>query len=146
MARQKYHTISHKAAAELIYSQRVNGRGQIFGVSFERRTDSEDGIRKAGTLETLYGRFNVRKHVKEAGWRHPDGEVRSDWVEGARPAGAPYDRADHQLVCIFITGRKWSQERGGDVFCYRCIPLDSLRWLKLDKIIYRVGRPAPVQH
>lgn len=145
---KKYHTISHTAAAELLYSQRINGRGTIFGVAFDRKTTSRDKRRRKGDLEVLYGRFNVKRHAKTLGqgWIHQDGMIRQQWAEGARPAGAAYDRWEHGLICIWITSRKWSRERGGEVHRYRCIPIARIRWLKLDGRIYRVGTPAPVQH
>ncbi len=145
---RKFHTISHEAAAELLYSQRVNGQGRIFGVAFDRLTKSRDKQRKPGDLEVLYGRFNVKKHAKTLGmgWIHQDGTIRQHWSDGARPAGAAYDRWEKGLICVWVTSRKWSRERGGEVYRYRCIPLRQIRWLKLDGLIYRVGTPAPVQH
>lgn len=151
--KSKFHTISFDAARELIWSQRVNGGGRIFGVSFNRLEDSDDGLRKAGDTETLYCRFNVKKHcvtLQDAkaprnGWMHPDGIVRKGWIEGARPLGAAYDRAEKDCFCVYVVGGKKRHERGGTPG-YRSIKFTSVRWIKLDGIVYKVGTPPPKQH
>lgn len=144
---KKYHTISCKAAQELIWSQRINGRGRIFGVAFDRVTTSKDGKRHKEEMEVLYVRFNVKKHLRTlgCGWIHPDGRVRKGWVEGARPFGAAYDRAEKGCFCIYCVGGRDRSLRGG-MKGYRSIRFDSIKWIKLDGIVYKVGAPPPPQH
>lgn len=139
----KFHTISPAAASELLYSQRVNGRGTIFGLAFRRRSDRRDGSARAGDQEVVFCRFNVRKHLKGGkGWESPDGIITGHWRPGCKPASAAYDRFQHGLVCVFIMSRKTP----GEARVYRSIPLDQLTWVKLDGVIYKIGAPAPVQH
>lgn len=147
MQTNRYHTISISTARELIWSQRVNGRGQFFGVAFNRTQKSKDKQREKGQLEVLYVRFNVKKYCKMigAGWIHPNGYVRKQWVEGARPFGAAYDRAEKGCFCVFcFNGR----DRFGRLnpTGYRSIRFDSLRWIKIDGVVYKVGAPPPPQH
>lgn len=143
MPRTKFHQISHDAARELLWSQRINGGGRIFGVAFDRISGRIDGSADAGRREVVYCRFNVRKHLKslQNAWIHPDGTIRRAWVRGSRPAGAAYDRADKDVMCVYVTSRKTPGDVG-----YRCIHFTSIRWLKLDGITYRVGAPPPPQH
>lgn len=136
----KYHTISHDAASELIWSQRVNGQGRIFAIAFDR---TGDGSSPVGTREVLYVRFNVRRHLAHGadGWIHRDGAVRPWWGAGARPRGSAYDRAQHGCFCVYCVNRRGPGDRG-----YKSIRFESLRWLKLDGVVYRVGAPPPKQH
>lgn len=147
MTIQKFHTINVNAAKQLIWSQRVNGMGRIFGVAFRRVRRSKDKTRNPGDLEVLYVRFNVKKHLAtgvEEGWVHPDGIVRRHWCEGARPSGAAYDRASKGCFCVFAVGGK---NRGNRVPTgYKSIRFDSIRWLKMDGVVYRVGVSPPPQH
>lgn len=147
MPRQKYHTISTGAAKELIWSQRINGAGGIFAVAFLRATSSRDKQRKEGTQEVLYVRFNVRAHLAAGptGWVTPDGARTRYWREGAKPAGAAYDRARRGCFCAYCMGGKDRSRRGG-MRGYKSIRFDSLRWLKIDGIVYKVGAPPPPQH
>lgn len=145
--RRRFHTISTQVARELIWSQRVNGRGKFFGVAFKRLRKSKDKQRNAGQLEVLYVRFNVKKHCKSLGqgWVHPDGFVRKQWVEGAKPFGAAYDRFDKDCFCVFCTNRK---DKVGRVqpLGYKSISFESVTWLKIDEVVFKVGCPPPPQH
>lgn len=147
----KYHTLSTDAARELILSQRVNGRGCIFAIAFTRKTTSQDDRRKKGEQEVVYCRFGVTKHLAagKTGWHHPDGKIRRYWGEGARPAGAAYDRAAKGCCCVYVVGRKGAKERASDpsvLIGYRSISFSSINWLKLDGTIYKVGVTPPAQH
>lgn len=145
--KRRYHTISYQVARELIWSQRVNGNGELFGVAFERAHRSKDKKREPGQLEVMFVRFNVKKHCKTIGqgWVHPDGFVRKHWVEGAKPFGAAYDRFDKDCFCVFCFNRR---EKAGRVepLGFKSIKFESLVWLKIDGIVFKVGDPPPPQH
>jgi len=139
---RKYHTISHSAARELIYSQRVNGRGAIFGIAFRRRTTSDDELRQVESMEVVYARFGVRKGLKHAPATPKPVKGRTGHTV---ITSAAYDRASRDLVGVYVVNRKNRPTRGGDKG-FRSIPLDKIRWLKLDGVTYKVGEAAPVQH
>lgn len=143
----RFHTISHDCARELILDHRVNGGGRFFRVAFERVTTSDDERRRLGELEVFMARFNVKAHLKygKRGWIHPDGSVHKNWVWGARPVGASYDRHEKGVFCCTCVGRRNGVERGGGTG-YRCIRFGSVRWLKLNGVVYKVGEPPPPQH
>ena len=145
--KHRFHTISVQTARELIWSQRINGNGEFFGIAFERVHQSKDKMREPGTMEVLFVRFNVKKHCKSigAGWIHPDGFVRRQWVEGAKPFGAAYDRYDKDCFCVFCTNRLEKEGRI-EPLGYKSIKFKSLKWLKIGTIRYKVGAAAPPQH
>lgn len=131
---KKYFPISMQTARELIWAQRTHGRGCMFGVAFERRTDSRDGDLKQGDIQVVYGRFGVKKHLRS--------RVIEDVVNGTSivvGGGASYDRCNHNLFCFYVMHRQDGRGHG-----YRCIPFDGLRWLKLNGVVYKVGQaPEP---
>lgn len=133
---KKYFPISIATARELIWAQRTHGRGCVFGVAFQRRTDSRDGALQAGDVQVLYGRFGVKKHLRS--------RVIEDVVNGTSlrvsKGSATYDRCSKNLFCFFVMHRQDGRDHG-----YRCIPFDGLRWLKLNGVVYKVGQPPEPQ-
>ena len=130
---KKYFPISMETARELIWAQRTHGRGCIFGVAFERRTKSRDGQLEAGDIQVLYGRFNVKKHLKT---------VHQTVVEGSGfVSSAAYDRCEKNVLCFYVMHRTDGRPCG-----YRSIPFDGIRWLKLNGIVYKVGQAPTPQH
>lgn len=139
-----FKTISPVSARELILAHRVQGWGRTFSVAWIRRTDSKDGKRLANTLECVTGRFGVTRHLQS--------RILAESLEGTGiSAGGPsYNRAKKNLFCLWAISRKHTDESGKtvteSVSEYRCVPFDTIRWLKVDGMVYKVDRSPPPQY
>lgn len=134
----RYQTVSHATARELLWSFRLNGSGRMFKVAFRRRNDSRDGERLAGQQEVMQVRFNVKKHLAS---QPTENAAQEPQDRNTKPQSAAYDRASKNVMCV------WVVQRDGERACgYRSIPFDKLTWLQLDGTVYKVGCAPQPQH